>query len=204
MDKWIEITEYNWAFWVAGLFALLDFGKWAWSLIEHYITKFGIETKNMRLKREYSDRLKKAEDAIQDIRENSKANVDMFIEHEKKVVAHFEDVINEITKQLEKLNDKFDEQQEQIETRLETIDRDGKARDCAVMRDRILQSHRYFSQQRDIDGKVYLSISDYENLSHLFTEYFGANGNGSIKSIYENDFEKNFMIDSTLADMPKQ
>ena len=33
-------------------------------------------------------------------------------------------------------------------------------------------------QQRDTDGKVYLSISDYENLSHLFTEYFGANGNG--------------------------
>ena len=32
----------------------------------------------------------------------------------------------------------------------------------------------YFSQQRDTDGKVYLSISDYENLSHLFTEYFGA------------------------------
>lgn len=200
MDKWIEITEYNWAFWVAGLFALLDFGKWAWSLIEHYIIKFGIETKNMRLKREYAERLKKTEQAIEDIKETSKANVSMFVEHEKKVVEYFSGMKSEVVKQLEELSNKFDEQQEQIENQLNDIDKDGKARDRAVIRDRIIQSCRYYSQRRDEDGKIHVSISEHENLRHLFEEYFAANGNGSVKSIYDNDFLKNYVIDTLLSD----
>ena len=31
MDEWIVLTEYNWAFWVAGLFALFEFFRWAYS-----------------------------------------------------------------------------------------------------------------------------------------------------------------------------
>lgn len=57
MEKWTCITEYNWVLWIAGLFALLEFGKWAWSLIEHYISKLGIETKYMKKKREEHDTL---------------------------------------------------------------------------------------------------------------------------------------------------
>lgn len=52
MDNWIKLTEINWVVWIAGLFALLEFGKWGWSLIEHYVSKFGLETKRMRKKRE--------------------------------------------------------------------------------------------------------------------------------------------------------
>lgn len=52
MDNFIKITEYNWVLWVAGLFALLEFVKWIWGLLEHYISKLGLETKGMRRKRE--------------------------------------------------------------------------------------------------------------------------------------------------------
>lgn len=82
MDEWITLTEYNWAYWIAGGFALLEFFKWIWASGEWIVSKLGIETKNMRTKREYNERLKKAEDAIQDIREVSKNNVQMFTEHE--------------------------------------------------------------------------------------------------------------------------
>ena len=42
MEKWTCITEYNWVLWIAGLFALLEFSKWAWSLAEWFISKIGI------------------------------------------------------------------------------------------------------------------------------------------------------------------
>lgn len=52
MDKWLVLTEHNWAFWVAGLFALFEFFKWVYGAGEWFISKFGIETKHMRKKRE--------------------------------------------------------------------------------------------------------------------------------------------------------
>lgn len=57
MGKWTCVTEYNWVLWIAGLFALLEFSKWAWSLAEWFISKIGIETKHMKKKREEHDTL---------------------------------------------------------------------------------------------------------------------------------------------------
>lgn len=52
MKEWINLTEYNWTLWVAGLFALLEFFKWLWSFKEWMMSKFGLETTSMRKRRE--------------------------------------------------------------------------------------------------------------------------------------------------------
>lgn len=195
MKEWITLTETNWAFWIAGLFALLEFVKWLYSIGEWLISKFGIETKSMRTKRETRDKLLKAEQDIQEIRETSEKNVTMFLEHEQKVVDRFLEIKEEVVKQLNDLNNKFDEQKNQLEETLEGIDADGKRRDCSLMRDRLIQGLRYFSQQKDDEGIVHISMTDYENLNEMFTEYFNCNGNGVCHSLYENEFKK-FKIDT--------
>lgn len=86
--------------------------------------------------------------------------------------------------------EKVDEQQE----RLEEIDREGKKRDCAVLRDRILAGMRYFSQNKDADGNIHISMSDFENMKAMFDEYFKAGGNGVIRIIYDEEF-LHFIID---------
>lgn len=191
MEKWTCITEYNWVLWIAGLFALLEFGKWAWSLVEWFIAKIGIETKHMRKEREVRDKLLKAEKDIAEIRETSEQNVNTFLEHEKMMSESFVSVKEEIVKEINKLHDKIDDQREH----LEEIDRDGKKRDCSLLRDRLVQGTRYFSQNKSNDDIVHISMTDYENLSSMFNEYFRAGGNGAIKHIYETEFQK-FKIDN--------
>ena len=44
MKEWLNITEYNWAFWVAGGFALFEFFKTSVNSVEWLFKKFGIET----------------------------------------------------------------------------------------------------------------------------------------------------------------
>ncbi len=191
MDEFIKLTEYNWAFWVAGLFALIEFAKWVISAGEWVISKFGIETKGMRNKREVRDKLLNAEKDIAEIRETSVQNVNTFLEHERLMSESFVDVKKEIVQEISKLHDKIDKQHEH----LEDIDRDGKHRDMALMRDRLIQGLRYFSQNKDNDGNVHISMTDYENLDELFNEYFKCGGNGVCHSLYENEFKK-FKIDT--------
>ena len=97
----------------------------------------------------------------------------------------------EIVSEISKLHDKIDEQKEH----LEIIDFEGKKRDCAVLRDRILAGMRYFSQNKDEHGVVHISMTDYENMNEMFSEYFNCNGNGVCHSLYENEFKK-FKIDT--------
>lgn len=191
MSEWLNITEYNWVLWVAGLFALLEFGKWVWSLIEWFISKLGIETKHMRSQREVRNKLLKAEQDIAEIRDTSTQNVNTFLEHERLMSESFVDVKKEIVQEISKLHDKIDKQHEH----LEDIDRDGKHRDMALMRDRLIQGLRYFSQNKSNDGSVLISMTDYENLDELFNEYFKCGGNGVCHSLYENEFKK-FKIDT--------
>lgn len=191
MDKWIQLTEYNWTLWIAGLFALLEFAKWAWGSIEWVISKLGIETKHIRNQKEIRKKLLKAESDIAEIRETSEKNVNTFLEHEEMMSQNFVLVKEDIVKEINKLHDKIDEQH----IHLEEIDRDGKKRDCSLLRDRLVQGTRYFSQNRDDEGIVHISMTDYENLSSMFSEYFRAGGNGAIKHIYETEFQK-FKIDN--------
>lgn len=191
MDKWTCVTEYNWVLWIAGLFALLEFGKWAWTLVEWFISKLGVETKHMRSQRETRDRLLKAENNIKEIKETATQNVNTFLEHERLMSESFVDVKKEIVQEIGKLHNKIDEQSEH----LEEIDRDGKARDCAILRDRILGGMRYFSQNVDENNNVHISATDFENMSKMFEEYKKAGGNGLIKHLKETEFDK-FIVDT--------
>ena len=191
MDEWIKLTEYNWTLWLAGLFALIEFLKWIYTSGEWIISKFGVETKRMRNQKENRKRLLNAENDIKEIKETSERNVNNFLEHEQLMSDNFIDVKNEIIKEISKLNEKIDNQREH----LEEIDRDGKHRDMALMRDRLIQGLRYFSQKKDTDGSVLISMTDYENLDELFNEYFKCGGNGVCHSLYENEFKK-FKIDT--------
>ena len=96
-----------------------------------------------------------------------------------------------INKQYQHLDKKIDEQKE----RLTSFDAEGKKRDCALLRDRIIGGMRYFSQNIDEQGRVHISLTDHENMSHLFEEYFGCNGNGTVKTMYENEFQ-HWIIDN--------
>lgn len=190
MNEWVTLTEYNWAFWVAGLFALFEFFKWAVTGLEWVCKKFGLETRNMRQKREWSERLNKTEKAIAEIKETSVRNVEMFLDHERQVVEKFMDIKQEIVTELNKLHDKIDRQKE-------TMDATNKANDktdCAILRDRIAGGMRFFSQNRDKDGNVHISFSDHENMEALFQEYFAKHGNGTTHQMYVNEFQK-FIID---------
>ena len=95
-----------------------------------------------------------------------------------------------LNKQYQHLDKKIDEQKE----RITKINEEGKVRDCSILRDRILGALRYFSKNVDEQGRVHISITEHENIEHLFESYFSCNGNGTVKAIYDNEF-KNWIID---------
>ena len=183
MKEWITLTEYNWTLWVAGFFAMAELFRWLFTFKEWFLKNMGIETKGMREKREWNDRLKKAEDDIEEIKNTSKQNVDMFINHEKQVLDQFVGMRNEIVTELNRLHDKMDE----------TNEANSKT-DRALLRDRIASGMRYFSQNVDEQGRVHIAFSDYVNMDELFTEYFTHDGNGPFKKMYDDEF-LHFVID---------
>ena len=96
-----------------------------------------------------------------------------------------EELGNLVNRQYIHLDKKIDEQKD----KLVIIDIEGKKRDCALLRDRIIGGLRYFGQNKDKEGNVHISVTDHENMTHLFEEYFGCNGNGTVKLMYENEFQ---------------
>ena len=108
----------------------------------------------------------------------------------KNIVERMDRMVSSVDSKYTILLKKFDDQ----EKRLEQIDEDGKKRDCAILRDRILEEIRRFSQNMDKDSVVHISITDHENLDALFTEYFNCHGNGTVHALYENEF-KQWIID---------
>lgn len=190
MNEWGVLTEHNWTFWIAGLFALLEFGRWLYSIKEFVFEKVGIKTKGMMKREEFENRLKKVETSIDEIKDTSKHNVNMFLDHEQQVVGKFTGIKDEIVSELNKLHGKMDEQQHIAEQNNKANTKTNRA----MLRDRINSGMRYFSQNKDTDGNVHISIGDYENLEALFKEYFFWHGNGTFKKMYETEF-KNFIID---------
>ena len=190
MNEFITLTEYNWAFWVAGLFALMEFGRWLYSTKDFIFGKLGIKTKGMIQREQYAKRLKQVEDSIEEIKNTSKHNVAMFIEHEHQVVGKFTGIKDEIVKELDKLHVKIDEQKEEMKKNKKANDKTERA----MLRDRISSGMRYFSKNVGSDGKVHISFSDYVNMDALFQEYFEHEGNGPFERMYEDEF-LHFVID---------
>lgn len=119
---------------------------------------------------------------------------DTLAEHTEEIKALTERIdrfVSTVEHHYNAIMEKVDEQQEQ----LEEIDRKGKKRDCAILRDRILAGMRFFSQNKDENGNVHISSGDFENMKAMFDEYFGADGNGFVKDkVYEKEFLQ-FIID---------
>ena len=190
MEEWQALTNRDWAFWVAGLFALLEFGKWLYSANEFIFKTLGFKTKSMQKKEEYAKRLKQVEISIEEIKNTSKHNVAMFIEHEGQVVGKFTGIKEEIVMELKELNAKIDEQKEEIRKNK----KESNKTDCAMLRDRLNSGMRYFSQNKDENGNVHIKLSDYQTIDALFQEYFSKGGNGPFKKMYNDEFI-HFIID---------
>jgi hypothetical protein len=124
-------------------------------------------------------------------REEEVSTIDKNTAAIEELSTRFEELHSLILEGYSQLDKKIDEQKEH----LEEIDRDGKHRDMALMRDRLIQGLRYFSKNKDENGSVIISMTDYENLDELFNEYFKCGGNGVCHSLYENEFKK-FKIDT--------
>lgn len=103
----------------------------------------------------------------------------------------------EIMKKLDKLSEMLvgiEEKCTKLEQNIESNKQKSDEVDRDLLRDRILGGMRFFNQNKDNDGRVHISRSDHENLSHLFERYFERNGNGTVKQKYKNEFLQ-FIID---------
>ena len=189
MEEVIAILKQ--VFWgLSGLVVAFAGFKKAVEGVEWCFKKFGLETKGMREKREQGQRMTDMEASIKAIEKKSAENVQLFLEHEQAVVDKFTGIKNEIVAELGKLHDKIDKQKNEMDG----INEANIQTDCAMLRDRLASGMRYFSQNVGEDGKVHISLSDYENLNELFKRYFARGGNGAFKKMYEDEF-RHFVID---------
>ena len=190
MGDLINITEYNWAYWVAGLFALIELIKWLFSFNEFVFKKLGIKTKSIIEKEKYAKRLEKVEDSIEEIKNTSTKNVDTFLEYKKQIVDMVTDIKKSVSSEFSNLNVKMDEQKAEIAEN----QRKNEKTDRTMLRDRLNSGMRYFSQNKDENGNVHISLRDYEIMDSMFQEYFSKHGNGRVGRSYEDEF-KHFIID---------
>lgn len=212
MKEWVTLTEHNWTFWLAGVFALAEFLRWLFTHGEFFLNifrkilkffgiKITIKTKRQREREEEQKRLDQFENSIREIQETSKRNVQMFLDHEIEVVRGFNTAKNEIVSEIVKLNDKVDSELGKLNDKVDEqnqkiVDnqKENDETDCAMLRDRLNSAMRYFTNNRvDEDGNVHISLGDYETLDGLFEKYFAKNGNGAYKKAYK-EF-KDFIID---------
>ena len=194
MEETTVIAYNAFVLWIAGIFSLITLIDKLYpqlcKLHDFVFKKIGVKTKRMLKREEDEKRLKNVEQAIIEIKDTAKHNVNMFLEHEKQVVGSFEDIKNEIVNELNKLHIKIDAQKAEIDKNNEA----SRETDCVMLRDRIASGMRYFGQHKDNNGNVHISFSDYENMEALFQEYFSKNGNGAFKKMYETEFQK-YIID---------
>lgn len=127
------------------------------------------------------------------IKKQQKDNVELFTEHELGVLDKLEELSGKVSELSQVLKD-VNKQCELLETNLEDNKKRNDEVDRDLLRDRILGGMRFFNQNRDERGKVHISRSDHENMTHLFDRYFERNGNGTVEQKYKNEFLK-FIID---------
>lgn len=117
----IGTSSREWVLWIAGAYALFEFFKHSYICVEWLCKTFGIETKRQRKQKENEKRLNDVEKAIDEIKETSKKNVALFLEHEQQVVGKFTGIRDELVStfvgELKKLRDRMDEQQAESEAK---------------------------------------------------------------------------------------
>ncbi len=89
MEEFLTALKENLGFWLVGIYAVLESLKKLTSNIEYFDKFFkehGIITKRMREREKERERLRNTEKAIEEIKETSKNNVAMFLEHERQTI----------------------------------------------------------------------------------------------------------------------
>jgi arginyl-tRNA synthetase len=193
MEEFLTVLKENLGFWLVGLYAVSESLKKLLSNIEFFdewLKKRGVKTKRMIEREKERERLKNTEKAIEEIKDTSKKNVEMFLEHERQTIDKIGVFKNEIVEELSLLRDKVNEQREEMDKNIEA----NNKTDCAMLRDRIGSGMRYFSKNVGADGNIHISLSDWENMNALFQEYFSKHGNGAFRKMYEEEFT-HFIID---------
>ena len=193
MEELLTLLKENWLAAILIVVGVFKCFRKAVEGAEWFIKKFGLETKSMRKKRENEERLSKTEKDIEEIKEASKRNVQLFLEHEQQVVGKFTGIKDEIVAELNKLHEKIDAQKAEMNA----TNKANTKTDLAMLRDRIASGMRYFSQNIGDDGKVHVSLSDYENMDALYQQYFAKGGNGAFRKMYEDEF-RHFVIDQQV------
>lgn len=164
MDEFIKLTEYNWAFWIAGFFALFEFFKWGWSAIEWIISKFGIETKGMRKRREQGELLlKTAENLVELQKKHNNDNAEC-VKHDELIredLKNLTDTVNNLAIKFEKM------QKKNNETKVKEL------KDTLI---------NYYNKYRVIGE---WSKLEKDAFWELFEDYESRGGNGYIHSIVE-------------------
>lgn len=190
MNELIQNLPDNFMLWVAGGFAILNFIKMIWTDVEWLFKKFGIETKGMREKREAAEQLAEnkkdiaeIKTAIVEIKETSKRNVELFLEHEKAVVGHVDSMEESMSKS-------FSAEIGKLHEKLDAHKAESDETDQVMLRDRIDSGLRYFAQRADENGVVYVTEAEYTNMDALFKKYFDKDGNGTFEKAYETEFKK--------------
>lgn len=168
-------------------------GKKLYSYFLHlYNKKRGKEIKNATIENSIV-KIKVLSDKIEQIEKQQKNNVKMFTEHEVGVLDKL-DVLTENVGDLTALVRELNLQNEALREKVDLNNEANKTVDLALLRDRILGGMRFFGQNKDENDNVHISASDFENMSHLYEEYFKRNGNGRVKKKYEDEFI-HFIID---------
>lgn len=108
----------------------------------------------------------------------------------KELSIKIDEFANLMNRQYLHLEKKIDGQVE----RLNDFEKSSEKRDASLLRDRIIQGTRFFKKNVGEDGFVHISVADHDSLEHLFQDYFDCGGNGTVKSIYNNEF-KTWKID---------
>lgn len=108
MEEFMPWVKENLGFWLVGLYAISESLKKLTSNIEYFdkwFKKRGVTTKRMREREKERERLRNTEKAIEEIKETSKNNVAMFLEHEKQTIDKIEIFKNEIVEKMAEMND---------------------------------------------------------------------------------------------------
>lgn len=164
MDEWINLTKTDWVLWIAGLFALLNFGKYAWDIIQYWISTFGIETKSMRKKREEQELLINTSKNIIELQNKQNQDNDERIKHEEL-----------IRKDLKKINDTVDN----LIIKFENMQKKNNETKVKELKDTLIT---YYNKYRVVGE---WSKLEKDAFWELFEDYEERGGNGFIHSIVE-------------------
>lgn len=161
---------------LAGIKAISSIGGWAFDILTK---KLGLETKQMRKKKEAEQLLKNTSKSLQDLQKRYDDHIDSSEKHILELKNDLTNLMKDVSKNMNTLK----EHQVEIEKLVEDISNSNKARDNATieeMCDRISSKIRYY-----INTLHGIPEDEYDDFVRLFDAYEKIGGNHGVKAKYE-------------------